>query len=258
MPTNKTMAGFAALTPGLGAGAGTLDVGGSQGEQSIRMFIHGGHGGEQRVLLNGMNVNGDGSNVGFIPDPMSTQEVSVGLGGSTAETSLGGVSLNHIPKDGGNRFSGSFFANYSGNGLQSDNLTADLRARGLSTVNKVKDVYDVDAAFGGPVVPDRLWFMTAHRKWGSARTVAGDFYNSTPQTSLYTADPGNPAVADLRQRSDNLSLTWQVSPRNRLPGVVRLSEPLRLSPPGHHHRRWHDWHRLRSAGSGLAACLQTR
>src|SRR5262249_16522219 len=32
VPTNKTMAGFAALTPGLGAGAGTLDVGGSQGE----------------------------------------------------------------------------------------------------------------------------------------------------------------------------------------------------------------------------------
>jgi carboxypeptidase family protein len=216
LPTNKTMAAFAALTPGLGAGAGTLDVGGGQGEQSIRMFIHGGHGGEQRVYLNGMNVSGDGSNWGFIPDPMGTQEVSVGVGGALAETSLGGVSVNHIPKDGGNRFSGSFFTDYAGHNLQSDNLSSALRARGLPSVNQVKEVYDVDGAFGGPVMVDKLWFMTAHRKWGNARTVAGDFYNATPQTFLYTADPSKPAVADLRQRSDDLSLTWQVSPRNKI------------------------------------------
>jgi hypothetical protein len=216
LPTNKTMAAFAALTPGLGAGAGTLDVGGGQGEQSIRMFIHGGHGGEQRVYLNGMNVSGDGSNWGFIPDPMSTEEVSVGVGGALAETSLGGVSVNHIPKDGGNRFSGSFFTDYAGHSLQSDNLTSALRLRGLPSVNQVKRVYDVDGAFGGPVMVDKLWFMTAHRKWGSARTVAGDFYNATPQTFLYTADSSKPAVADLRQRSDNVSLTWQLSPRNKI------------------------------------------
>src|SRR5262249_53665930 len=42
VPTNKTLAAWAALTPGLGAGATAMDVGGNRGEQSIRLAIHGG------------------------------------------------------------------------------------------------------------------------------------------------------------------------------------------------------------------------
>jgi hypothetical protein len=219
VPTAKTLAAFAALTPGLTAGATAMDVGGSQGEQSVSLVIHGGHGPEQRVYLNGMNVSANGRMWGFMPDPMSTREVSLGLGGGTAEYDLGGAAINHVSKDGGNIFAGSFFATYAGGGMQGDNLSAAIQARGLTAVNKVKYTYDIDGGFGGPILKDRLWFFTAHRRWASAKTVAGEFGNSTPQSYLYTKDSTDPAVADLQQRSNNLSLTWQVTPRNK----IRLS-----------------------------------
>ena len=88
-----------------------MDVGGSKGEQSLRLAIHGGHGGEQRILVDGMNTSGGGADWGYIPNPASAQEVSLELGAGTAEAMLGGVLINFIPKDGGNRFSGFFSGN---------------------------------------------------------------------------------------------------------------------------------------------------
>ena len=43
-----------------------------------------------------------------------------------------------IPKDGGNRFSGSVFFAGTGSGLQSNNLTDDLQSEGLTSVNAVR------------------------------------------------------------------------------------------------------------------------
>ena len=65
--------------------ATAMDVGGSKGEQSLRLAIHGGHGGEQRMLVDGMNTSGGGSDFGYIPNPASAQEVSLELGAGTAE-----------------------------------------------------------------------------------------------------------------------------------------------------------------------------
>src|SRR5206468_8103495 len=57
VPTNKTLAAWASLTPGLGAGATAMDVGGSKGEQSIRLAIHGGRGSEQRIDRKSTRLN---------------------------------------------------------------------------------------------------------------------------------------------------------------------------------------------------------
>ena len=64
IPTNKTLGAWAALTPGMVVAGTAMDVGGSKGEQSLRLAIHGGHGGEQRVLVDGMNTSGGGSDWG--------------------------------------------------------------------------------------------------------------------------------------------------------------------------------------------------
>ena len=60
-------------------------------------------------------------------------------GGSVAaETVTGGVRVNIIPREGGNKFTGSFFASGTGDSLQSDNIDQELRDRGLISASKVK------------------------------------------------------------------------------------------------------------------------
>jgi len=57
----------------------------------------------------------------------AVQEVSMEIGSHSAETESGGVRVNVVPKDGGNTFSGYFFANGTNNSLQSNNLTRSCR-----------------------------------------------------------------------------------------------------------------------------------
>ncbi len=219
VPTNRSLGAWAALTPGLVAPSTAQDVGGSKGEQSIRLSIHGGFAQEQRVLIDGMETSGTsgaGSGWGFIPNPASAQEVSIELGGGSAESQLGGVALNFIPKDGGNTFAGYFFTTYDTGALQGDNLSPPIQERGLTTVNALKNMWDVNVAFGGPIARDKLWFHTAHRTWGNANQVAGMFENLTPRSWSYTPDPARPGYEDYTQRDHNLRLTWQASRRHRL------------------------------------------
>jgi Carboxypeptidase regulatory-like domain len=218
LPSNKTLGAWAALTPGMVVPGTAMDVGGSKGEQSLRLAIHGGHGGEQRMLVDGMNTSGGGSDFGYIPNPASAQEVSLELGGGTAEAMLGGVLINFIPKDGGNKFEGIFTANYANHSMQGSNLSDEVRARGLTelSVNKVHDIWDYNGALGGPIVTSRLWFFTAHRRWGNSTQVAGIFQNATQSGWLFTPDYSRPGYADYRQRSESLRLTWQASQRNKI------------------------------------------
>ena len=63
----------------------------------------------------------------------------------------GGIVINVIPKEGGNIFRGSFLANGANGDLQSNNLSDELRARGLQTVTTLKGVWDLNGAVGGPI-----------------------------------------------------------------------------------------------------------
>src|SRR5204862_490495 len=107
------------------------------------------------------------------------QETALNVRGSNADTETSGVVINLVPKDGGNRFNGTVAGGGSNGSLQSNNLTDDLIARGVSTPPKVKKIYDIGASLGGPIKRDRLWFYTAHRKWESQQTAPGNYYNET-------------------------------------------------------------------------------
>ena len=72
--------------------------------------------------------------------------------------------------------------------MTSDNLTDELRARGLNSVNTTEWLYEFNGAIGGPIVRDKLWFFTHHRLWGFKNPVAGNYYSSTPGTLIYTPD----------------------------------------------------------------------
>jgi hypothetical protein len=89
-----------------------------------------------------------------------------------AEYELGGAQVNLIPKEGGNRFTGTFVGNYTNNSLEGSNASAELVARNDTAVSVVDWIYDVNAALGGPIKKDKLWFYTAHRAWGFANFLA--------------------------------------------------------------------------------------
>ncbi len=77
------------------------------------------------VLVDGMSVSGLEANgsvqANFNPD--MNQEVTYQTRGSTADRSGGGVTVNMIPREGGNRASGNFRMNYRPGQWLGDNFT---------------------------------------------------------------------------------------------------------------------------------------
>jgi hypothetical protein len=207
---------FAALTPGASR---NTDVGGSSGSDAGATFtIHGGRGQDTRRLIDGMRWNSmevGNAGTGFYFDPTGAEEVSIQLGGNSAEYELGGVQVNLIPKAGGNVFRGYVFGAYTNNNLNSTAIPKELRARGLPTIGTVNRVYDFSGSVGGPVKRDRLWFFSAQRWWGNSQFVPGLYYSKNTAAWVYEPDLSRPAVNDNIQRHHNARFTWQASPRNR-------------------------------------------
>jgi hypothetical protein len=215
LPMTKEMGGFATVTVGATINPTAQDVGGNIDPMNAYTIIHGGHYADNRALLDGMQFNGEGNGRGFYFNPSAASEVSVQLGGQTAEFENGGVQASLVPKDGGNHFSGLFSGAYTNHNLQTDNLTPELQARGLKYDNKTKVIWDANAAVGGPIKRDKLWFYTSHRTFGFTNYVPGDFFNATQGTPVYTPDLSRPAEQYERNYTDGIRFTWQASQKNK-------------------------------------------
>ena len=224
VPTARTYSSFIALTLGadvtsLGAG----DIGGSQGKTVTQMAHHGT--GDGLTTVDGMktisayNVASAHRN---IFNQMMVEEISIETSGATVEAEGGGLNVNMIPKSGDNTFSGSVVTEYTNESLGSDNLNSDLEARGLENPNSIDRIYDYGVGLGGPLVQDKLWFYTAHRKWGSKENIGGLFFNKNqnnffPGTfvSLYEPDLTRQAFKDKDVQDHALRLTWQAAPNHK-------------------------------------------
>ena len=224
MPTAKSALGIAALIPAVVEPPNAQDVGGSKGERSVRITVHGGKTFDSRQLQDGMRYNAltpgigslEGTGRGYYANPLAVQEVIVDLGTmGSAEYSLGGAQINGIPKTGGNMFTGSFFVAGTGNGLQSNNLDDDLIAQGLTSVNSVRKIYDFNATFGGPILRERLWFYAGARRWGTTTGVANLFADASVTDFGYTADAGRPIEPVESDRGIGVRLTYQGTPKDK-------------------------------------------
>src|SRR6185436_1071475 len=139
LPTGKSLAGYTALT--LGAVRGGQDVGGDRGETAGQIGIHGASGSDAKATLDGMIYDGfgmgNGGNIVWISQ-MAIQEVSLTTRGSNAEAESGGVIVNNVLKDGGNRFSFTAAAQGANNSMQSKALPDSVIARGVTTTPSIK------------------------------------------------------------------------------------------------------------------------
>ena len=105
--------------------------------------------------------------------------------------------------------------------MQGNDYTQDLKSRGLTTPNTIKQTYDVNPSVGGPLLKDQLWFYGSLRWVKNANYVGGMFYNlnaGNPSMWTWAPDTTRPAYDDATQPSRSIRLTWQATPRNKITG----------------------------------------
>jgi hypothetical protein len=117
------------------------------------------------MAIDGLRVNnlcGSGQFSGFYMNDQAVQEVSFLTGSESAEIQSSGIRVNQVPKDGGNRFSGSFLAQHQGSGLQSDNRSDAVKAANILIAGTAYD-WQINPSFGGPLKKDTVWFYFTYK-----------------------------------------------------------------------------------------------
>src|SRR5262245_57904625 len=224
VPTGKYYQNIGALIPGIVIGGtqtiSTQDVGGTLGNVSATMGIHGSRPRDQQVLIDGMNVATVSRNdtTTMVLQDGNVEEMSLLVGVNPAESEAGGVRFNLVPKDGGNRLTASLFANFANSSLQAENVDDALRAAGLREPNRLKQQYDVNPAAGGPIKRDTLWLYTAYRYFYNNNYVGGVYFSQDPKAWIYTPDQSRQGYIDQLGHDGNARLTWQASRRNKVTG----------------------------------------
>ena len=174
------------------------------------MSVHGSNTADMVIAIDGMRVNnlcGSGQFSGFFMNDASVEEVTFTTGAESAEMQNGGLRINSTPKDGGNRFSGTFFAYGAGSGLQADNRT-DAMKTGPAAIAQpgIAYLWQINPSFGGPLKRDKLWFYATYKYEDNKTYVASSTF----------AD-GSRAY---RQAMGNYSgvgrITWQASQRDKI------------------------------------------
>ncbi len=218
VPTSNRMPQLYTLfVPGVVLGAGGQQ---GLGNSSNILSIHGSRAGETNVAVDGI-LNRDATGTGgqsfyYYVNQGTVQEVAVITGSGGAETQMGGIVTNVIPKEGGNQLSGQFYVHYTNEDLLGNNLTDELRALGVTATTSTTEQWDVNPSVGGPIMRDKLWFFGSYRTWGAAQAV-GIPYNLTPTAWTYTPDPARPRGENrVTDRSYYARLTWQASQRNKI------------------------------------------
>jgi carboxypeptidase family protein len=199
------------------------DVGGA-GVRAVtgNMVAHGARSEDAGTTLNGMTIASFGTGAAtatIFLNPMGLQEITIDTGSNNAELHAGGVRTNYTLREGGNMFHGVVFGAYAPGKFQSDNLTDKLIARGLGVPNSIKANWDINPAFGGPILRDKIWFFGAARYNVTADYVAGLYWNknaNNPDAWTYEPDKSRRVWNEQKQPDTQLRLSWQASPRNKV------------------------------------------
>ena len=183
LPATRNYSAILAMIPaieGLGTNAQTTPG-------MVLFSARGGGFQEGRMTIDGMIVAasmGGGGVSSFTYNTNDAVEMQVSISGGLGETEVGGPSMNIIPRSGGNNFAGSAFWSGAGDWSRSDNIDDELRALGFTRGTALKQSWDVNGSYGGPIKRDRLWFYGTVRNFGS-----GQFVNNGARPNLHAGDP---------------------------------------------------------------------
>jgi Carboxypeptidase regulatory-like domain len=215
LPTGRAVWSYAQLMPGVRIGR--PDVGGTSGHQQAGITGAGAQSQRDSIYeIDGLDISMYiGDNWSPYLNPMLVAETSYTTAGIGAEEARGGVRINMIPKEGGNRFSGSFFAGGSPSpAWQADNWSPRLGDLGVQSkqhgdardgIPHIDRLYDFNAEVGGPIMRDRLWFHVSSRRY----VVNNQVLNSVKRD-------GSPGLDTNSLTDGSARMTWQVNPKNKL------------------------------------------
>jgi hypothetical protein len=154
----------------------------------------------------------------------------------------GGVVQNAIPKEGGNRFAGSFQAFINHEDWASSNQDEELQ-RTLGEVNRLNYNYSINPGYGGPIVRDRLWFFGSFKRRDTKTWAAGAKFTGllgTPEEREKNdfTEAGTQGYNRNWANSGLLRITNQLNDKNkwrigfeRLNNHQPLQDVTRLTPP---------------------------
>jgi hypothetical protein len=219
VPTGRNYYNLGAMV--VGVTTNSADVGGALGDTMSSLTAHGSKTQDQRITNNGvgiMTLQAGGNIGGATPDVSSASEVTIDTSSVSAEMSTGGVRINLIPRDGGNVFASSSYFSFSNESMQGDNLTQRLTDLGLGTPAKNIKIWDINPAFGGPIMRDKIWFWFSGRYQGTENQPAGAFINRNqwnPNAWLLDQDTSQPARNKGVWHSLQVRLSYQATQRNK-------------------------------------------
>jgi hypothetical protein len=223
VPSSRTPFTVGVLIPGVRKGAFTgQDVGGSVVQEVASLEANGGRTSDQRMMVNGVALSSmiaGGWGGGAVPNATGTAEFAIDVSGVDAQAATGGVRINFIPRDGGNRYSGAIAASYATESFAADNFTGtDVQQRGLAVPGTIKGNGDFNPGFGGPIRRDKLWFFLSGRKLYADNYVASLFFNQNANDiTRYDYVPSDrQAVLHQEQSIFQARFTYQLNAKNKI------------------------------------------
>ena len=172
------------------------------------MTIHGSSFTDTTLAVDGMRINtlcGQGQYSGFYLNDAAAQEITYITGAESAEIPSGGMRINVVPRDGGNRFSGTFFLQGATGPLQADNRSDEVKPF-ITQPPGIDYEYQLNPSFGGPIDRDKIWFYLSYRFNGYQRFLPGAvFADGSPV-------PTNPMKGNY---SFITRVTWQATQANK-------------------------------------------
>ena len=220
LPTGRSYQSIAATIPALGSQlAGRFDVGGGTQMWQGTVVAYGGLSSDFAVQIDGMNISSGlrtGDITGLYHNQSSVQDMVYQIVAGTAESQSGGVTVNMIPKEGGNRFSGEAVVTYSNEHLRSENNDANLRSRGLTVPPNLYDLKDFNFSLGGPILKNRVWFFFSPRFWGASNYLLNGILPD-----------GSQAIDHTRIKAYTTRITAQIGQKNKVTFLYNPEKKLR-------------------------------
>ncbi len=218
LPTSRSMWQVMNLAPGLrvsGADVGGTAVGTQQNYANYGTSVGG-----NKPSIDGVDTREDATGAGFYYDYGAFQEVQIKAMGADAEMPTPGTQFMGILKSGTDQFHGSGFYGWESPQLQANNVTDELRARGVSDGNPLKSYHDGNVDIGGPVFKGRAWFYGSYRHQEIRTGVLGYVASPGADNIVGTSDD---EAGEYHVTLTNLTgkVTAQAGPKHRFASFMQ-------------------------------------
>ncbi len=221
LPNGRDMWSAIGLTPGMRDA--TLDVGGSAVGNQVAYTSYG-YGGQNRVMVDGINTSEGTSGAGFYFDYGSFTEFTVSAAGNDASMPVPGNQINAVVKTGGNQFHGDMYFDYENPNFQGHNISQAQVLQGAGLGQRIATYYDPNGDLGGPIRKDRLWFYISLRDQTVGASVVGFPVQAPGTVASYAYD-----------RNATYKVTGNINNNHRLSSFAQwnpILKPQRASAAG--------------------------